>query len=430
MAIDIPHSTTGTRPTVFVPQLGWRAGPRACRSLSAAGFRVIGGQDEARSERARFRRARLAYQGADCSSVLEYPSPGEQPEAFLAAVARICEQHDVTAVLPVDDEVVHLLAAYLPRPGGAVFVGPTIEQFRQLADKGALGVLAGQAGFAQPPAVVVGPGGPQDEWPSLPSMVKPRVTGAETRRGLVSRKPVLVCSEEERDRAVGELVETVGEALVEEQVRGDAWRVHFVRDTTRTITLTLRALRNYPPNTGQGSVLRVAPPPAGLVPAAERLLELVDYRGPGSIQVIEREGRFFVHDVNLRLPLTVGGTIRAGFDMPRLAVEAALGIPLEARPLEIGPATYVFLDGELHHLLDGLRGRETQARAPRVAADLVLAAVKPSGVLDPFLLRHPSSIALAFLELFQRHERRAGERGGPETASPEEDQSRKSGALV
>jgi hypothetical protein len=390
---------------------------------------VIGGQDDARTERARFRHARHVYQAADCETVVRYPSPGEAPEAFLEGMEAICKQYAVEVVLPVDDEVVHLLAAYLPRPGGAVVVGPTLEQFRRLADKGALGSLAGQAGFAQPPAVVAGPEGPQGEWPSLPSMVKPRVTGAETSHGLLSRKPVLVRSAEERDAAVTELVETVGEALVEEQVRGDAWRVHFVRDGKRTITLTLRAVRNYPPNTGQGSVLRVAPPPPGLVPAAAKLLELVDYRGPGSIQVIARDGSFFVHDVNLRLPLTVGGTIRAGFDMPRLAVEAALGLPLE-EPREIRPATYVFLDGELHHLLDGLRGRERQARPARVAADLVLAALKPSGVLDPFLLRHPGSIALAVVELFQRQGAPAREGREPEPAGGEEELRRKPRALV
>jgi predicted ATP-grasp superfamily ATP-dependent carboligase len=188
---------------------------------------------------------------------------------------------------------------------------------------------------------------------------------------------------------VRELVDAAGEALVEEQVHGEAWRVHFVRDAACTLVLTLHAIRTYPLHTGTGSLLRVDPSPPGLCEAAERLLELADYRGPGSVQVIARDGRYFVHDVNLRLPITVGGTIRAGFDMPRLAVESALGRPLDPSPLRIKPVTYVRLASEVSHLIDGLRGRETAASVPRIASDLVLAAVAPNRVLDPFHLRDP-----------------------------------------
>ncbi len=390
-------------PAVLV-QLGWRAGWWACRSLRAAGFRVIGGQDE----------AAIAIRSRACSRLVRYPLPRSRPEEFVGALEQICAENEVAAVLPTDDEVVRLLAAHLPRPGGAVVVGPTLEQFTRLADKSALAVLAGEAGFASPRGVVVGPEGARGEWPALPSMVKPCVTGADSEQGLVSRKPVLVRSEQERAAAVRELVDLVGEALVEEQVRGAAWRVHFVRDPSRTLTLALRALRSYPLYTGQGSVLQVAPAPGGLVAAAERLLSLVDYRGPGSIQLIERDGRFYVHDVNLRLPLTVGGTIRAGFDMPRLAVESALGRPLAPAPAGARPVTYVSLDGELRRLRDGLRGRETGASVPRIAADLVLAALGHHRVLDPFHLRDPLPMVAAPAEAVRRARRLRRKEGTPE----------------
>jgi predicted ATP-grasp superfamily ATP-dependent carboligase len=234
---------------------------------------------------------------------------------------------------------------------------------------------------------------------------------------LVSRKPVRARTEQERTAAVRELVELLGEALVEEQVRGDAWRVHFVRDASQTLTLTLRAVRSYPLHTGQGSVLRVAPAPEELAAAAERLLALVDYRGPGSIQVIEREGRFYVHDVNLRLPLTVGGTIRSGFDMPRLAVESALGVPLPSALRAVRPVTYVSLDGELRRLRDGLRRRETGASVPRIAADLLLAAIGHDRVLDPFHLRDPLPMLAAPVEAARRTRRLRAGAGGPEARS-------------
>ena len=99
--------------------------------------------------------------------------------------------------------------------------------------------------------------------------------------------------------------------------------------------------------------------------ATKRLVELVGYAGPCSLSFIESDGRLQVHDVNLRLGATVGASVRGGFDLPRLAVNIALGLPL---PAEGGPArtiTYVRMDGELGALVNELRGRGTgEARGP------------------------------------------------------------------
>ena len=73
-------------------------------------------------------------------------------------------------------------------------------------------------------------------------------------------------------------------------------------------------------------------PPDGLESAIERLFGDVDYRGPATISFLERDGRLYVHDVNLRLGASVGLMVGSGFDLPRRAVEAALGVDSPARP--------------------------------------------------------------------------------------------------
>jgi biotin carboxylase len=384
----------GREHVVFVPRLGWRAGPWACRSLARAGYRVIAGEDEtAVANRTRF-----------SSLLVRHPPSMTQPDAFVDAVADLCAKREVSAVLPLDDEVVHLFASRLPRPGGAVVVGPTIEQYRSLCDKSTLAILAQDVGLSYPDHVLVGRDGPRGRWPAVPCLVKPRSSGVAGGGGLVTLKPVLARSEGERDAAVEKLVGLVGEVLVEEQVRGDAWRVHFVRGH-ETRTVAFRSIRNYPLQTGQSSVLRAANAPAGLAAAATRLLDLVDYRGPGSIQLIERAGEFFVHDVNLRLPVTVGATISAGFDMPRIAVDEALGRGSPFQRVSTRKVTYVSLLGEAQHLRDGLRGRETGAPLRTIVSDLVLAAILPGRILDPFNVRDPLAIGYGFAEIARRRAR-------------------------
>ena len=110
-------------------------------------------------------------------------------------------------MLPIDDEILSLLAAELPRPGGAVVVGASLAAFVSLCDKSLLEAAAARAGFSHPPSVVVGPDGPGGSWPELPNIVKPFSTGIRTDQGMFSRKPVVVHDEAGRGRCVADLVE-------------------------------------------------------------------------------------------------------------------------------------------------------------------------------------------------------------------------------
>lgn len=368
---------------MFLPQIGWGPGTWACKSLASAGFNVIAGEDEDRVPN----RTRYA------SELVRYPAPGRDPDGFLTSVEEICTRRRVAAVLPSDDRILGRLITDQPCPEGVCVIGPTADQYRKLCDKLALDRLAETCGFSTPTRVVAGRDGrPSGPWPPLPSMVKPR--GLRTCEGFVLSKPTLVRSAVERDTAVRRLVEKAGEAIVEEHICGTAWRVHFVRDRKTMLAMTIRSVRSYPPYTGQSSVQRVTAATPDLIELARRLLEAVDYRGPGSIQAIERDGRFFVHDVNLRLPVTVGLTIRAGLDMPRLAVEAALGAELPSGAGPFPHLTYVRLAAETMHLLDGLRGRETSASVSQIARDVVGAAVLPKRILHPFDLIDPAALLL------------------------------------
>ena len=114
--------------------------------------------------------------------------------------------------------------------------------------------------------------------------------------------------------------------------------------------LGFRVDRDYPRGAGPASVMHTAVVPAPVIEGTRRLLDLVGYRGPCSLSFIERDGRFMVHDVNLRLGATVEGSIRAGFDIPGpLGGGRARQAEPAAGPAD--PTRYVRFDGELKELV-------------------------------------------------------------------------------
>ena len=100
-----------------------------------------------------------------------------------------------------------------------------------------------------------------------------------------------------------------------------------------------------------------------------------------SLSFIERDGRFMVHDVNLRLGATVEGSLRAGFDIPGRCVAAALGRPSPPLP-PLAPTRYVRFDGEVKGLLGAARGRGGES-ASTLARWIGSGLVSRRTVLDP-----------------------------------------------
>lgn len=382
--------STGTEPraTILCLQVGTRTGPWSCRSLTHADFRVVGAHEP----------GRFAGRSRYCRSPLRTPPPERSPDEFLHAVDEICTTQRIDAVLPGDDErVTQLLATRLPRPGGAVVVGPTAEQYTKVCDKGNLHESARQAGLDTPRAVIVGSTGAEGEWPPLPSVVKPRKMPVDPGGGL-KRSVFAVETATERDAAIATLRATAGDVIVEEQIRGRFWRLHFVTDGAEFASVPVVTLRSFPPGAGMSSVQAVpksAPPPE-LLQATQRLIAYLGYRGPGSFQFIERDGRLFIHDVNLRLPSSVALSILAGLDMPRLGVEVALGLhpPLSSIVTQTG-VRYAWLYGELRNLQRRLASREA-GPALEIVSELFLAVTSPRRVLDQFVLSDPlPTVALA-----------------------------------
>ena len=360
------------RTTVLVLPTAVRSAPWASRSLVRAGFRVIGASDAT---------GRLIGRNLTCRNPARCPSPVEDADGFVEKIGDVCRHERVDALLPLDEASLRLLVMRAGRFGDAVVCGPTEAQFQALCDKVALAATAERAGVATPQRAVVDSLEFPVEWPPLPSIVKPASTGMIVDGNIIYRTAALARSAAERDELVADLIRVVGGALVEEQVSGRPVRIHFVRGARGLTTAAIDVLRIWPPATGMDSTQRVARHVTDLREAASALLASVDYRGAGTVQFIQADNRFVVHDVNLRLPATAAISIRAGLDMARLAVEEALGRSPALEPLRLRPVTYTWLDGQLRSLEAALH--DNRQEAAQLARELVLAAVSPRRILDP-----------------------------------------------
>jgi hypothetical protein len=280
-------------------------------------------------------------------------------------------------------------------------VGPDRERFGRLCDKEGLRATAAAAGITSPAAAVVTAEGVEGERPPLPVYVKTLGGAAE---GVPAGRPVRVTDEQSFEEAIERLVVTGRSALVQEEVNGAQWRFHFVRHAGRTAHLAARTLGDYPHRVGQSTISHFGVTPPALEEVGMRLIEHADFDGAGSIQFVEREGIWYVHDANLRMPASVGGTIAAGLDMPRLAVEVALGIAAPIQPVTVRPVKIVQLPGEVEALRDALGHRPGGRSAASVLGGMARAAVMPHQRLIPFDLTDPlpTLAALALIRPWSR----------------------------
>ena len=347
----------------------YRAGPWACRSLKAAGWRVVAMHPEDEGH----------GRSTACLNPRRCPSAVEDTEAFVEAVVETCRATGARALLPLGEECVRVLAEAAPDLGPTTLVGPDAAQYAALCDKRALGENAARAGVAHPPGIIVTAEGPDGDWPPLPSFVKTRDCVAPDRSTAAMR----VETPESRARAVDYLVDAGLEVVVEELISAPQWTVHCVRDAEGGFAgVAALVVRNYPRGAGSPTVSIVGGPDEIALEATRRLLDSIDYRGPANAQFFLRDGELMVHDVNLRVPASVALAIRGGLDVPALGVAAALGRPL---PPMGPPATglrYVSVGDEVRDILTpAANGQRTPVR--EVVADIARGAVSRRAMLDP-----------------------------------------------
>ncbi len=350
------------------------------RSLGRAGFRVVLGRDTRQ-------RHCPATWSRHCHEAWPHPPLGD-PVAFDAALAALLDRRpDIRALFPVSEmSVLALLQARRCVGRRGLRVAMVQEPlFVACRDKAAGNDLAAQAGLRVPESRVV------DDLASLHRAVAdiafPLVVKSRASRHVYGRKAYLVHNRLELDSTFAEWPAGHTDLLVQRYIGGPLASCDYVAAEGQLIGYCeARVLRtDMPDGTGFAVDFESIPPSADLQDAVQRFVATHGYSGPGLMQFIRcrESGVLYFLENNPRLAAGIAHTIDSGQDLPRLAMEAAMGRP-RTSVADAAPGSYRY-GYRAHWLMRDLQGllsrRRESGRAQRRAwrRDLIRSFVRADG---------------------------------------------------
>jgi predicted ATP-grasp superfamily ATP-dependent carboligase len=336
------------------------------RSLHCAGYRPIAGRAGGRT----------ILESSRCVAERWNHPPLSEPRAWADALEAFCKKRtDVGAVFPVGDAEIELalpLAATLPVL--TVAVPPAI--FAACRSKRAILALAEKTGVPTEAWEAVDQ--PEALWPALlrvglPAALKPDLAEQHA----VGFKAAILCSEADTRRLAARTAFSACGFVLQRLASGMRHNVYFVAREGRLLGhAEVRILRT---DRADGTGLAVegvsVPPNPALTAWTTALAARLSYTGAGCAQFVvdERSGKACFLEINARLGANCAAVCACGLDLPRLFVEALLGVAREQPPAKIG-RRYAWLGGDLSGLALALHsGRVTWRQAAAWLARAALA---------------------------------------------------------
>jgi predicted ATP-grasp superfamily ATP-dependent carboligase len=304
------------------------AGLAALRALDRAGFETWAAVQSRTSLGARSRAA---------AGLVDVPDPRTMPVAFVSALAAASDRLGAAAVLPGTEAALLALAGREREFPASVAVGSAPEGTLQKAtDKTALALLSLRAGLDVPPTRIVAAGDPVAAHElSFPAVVKPLRSELSTGGRLQRFEASRVESRAELESALRALPDAVG--LVQTYIEGRLISVNGVAFDGELQGVNQHLVhRVWPDRCGQAVHCETIP----MTPDRERstaaFMKELGWSGVFNLQLIEREGRDYVIDLNPRFYVSLTLAVAAGLNLPAIWTSLLLGVPFEARGYRTG----------------------------------------------------------------------------------------------
>jgi predicted ATP-grasp superfamily ATP-dependent carboligase len=304
------------------------AGLAALRALHRAGFEVHAAVQS---------RASLGGRSRAAAGLVDVVDPRTQPDEFAANLAEAAQRLDVAAVLPGTEAALLALAGREGLFPDGVVVGTSPETvLRRATDKTALALLSLRAGMDVPPTRILDvEDKPALEGLTFPAMVKPLRSEIFTDGHLQRFEATRVETQGELETALKALPDGVG--LVQPYIEGRLISINGVSFEGKLYAANQHVVRRvWPDRQGQCVFAETIPMDPKRELATARFMEQLDWSGVFNLQLIERDGRDYVIDLNPRFYVSLTLAVKAGLNLPAIWTSLLLDIPYEAGEFKPG----------------------------------------------------------------------------------------------
>lgn len=262
-----------------------------------------------------------------CRDVISIANVDSDPEAFIAAIARIVAHYGIAAILPYSDQVSAPCVRFADQLGATLPL-PAYETFVRALDKWETLMLARSVSLPAPRSISSEDPDIIRKWLAdrridYPIIVKPRIRGGKGGVRLV-RSSAELKTTLEAFCAIGAEVPYFNYRmpLVQEYVRGSLHdcAVLYNRGEIRA-SFTKRQLRGAQPHGGPSAVAVSTNEPK-LKKLTKTLMDALGWHGPAQVEWVRDEstGGYKLLEINPRFWGTTGLAIAAGMDFPALTV--------------------------------------------------------------------------------------------------------------
>jgi predicted ATP-grasp superfamily ATP-dependent carboligase len=322
------------------------AGLAALRALHRAGFEVYAAVQSRTSLGARSRAA---------AGLVDVSDPRTDPEAFVEQLAEAAERLGAKAVLPGTEAALLALAGTESRfPKGTELGNSPETALRRATDKTALALLSLRAGMDVPPTRILDADGTThtEEELTFPAMVKPLRSELYTDGHLQRFEASRVETSEELKSALEALPDGVG--LVQPYIEGRLISINGVAFKGKLYAANQHVVKRvWPDRQGQCVFAETIAMDPKREEATARFMEQLDWSGVFNLQLIEKDGRDYVIDLNPRFYVSLTLAVKAGLNLPAIWTSLMLGVPYET-----------------NHFKTGMRFRQEKGDPRAIAAEL------------------------------------------------------------
>jgi predicted ATP-grasp superfamily ATP-dependent carboligase len=311
--------------SVLVLDGNQRSALAATRSLGGRRVRVLVGDDTCHS---------MAGCSRFCAEAIQYPSPRDNPAAFVESIIRTCRARRVDVLYPMTDISMYHVLKNRERFEGVTIPFGSFETYEALTDKWKFFEIAASLGLSIPTTYFV-----KDmselrciaDKLTLPLVIKPY-------RSQLYAKGRWVHASVRYADSFDELVETVAATdylacqpfLLQEYIHGENQGIFALCDRGRPQAFFAhRRVREVPPAGGMAVVAESIPINRSTRAIADSLLSHVGWHGVAMIECKIRDGQPYILETNARFWATTQLAVDCGVDYPWLLYQLATGRPVD-----------------------------------------------------------------------------------------------------